>query len=592
MLAPRAFVRVTAILPKCTPSFRIFPKTLPQIAAQQIRHLSTPSPSPASIPNQTPDHSEDYFNYTYGRFLWNETQSLRDRHREFNVDELKKIAAKAAGAQSCVSMKKVWETHYFKLFDLVMDDGSEVEVRVPHPIAGVETYTIASEVATMDFASSVMGVPVPKVLAWCAKENAVGAEYVVTEKVKGTKLVYLWDKMSLYEREKIIDELVDLEKKFLSVSFSKSGALYYADQDLPGCEEVNITGDFSEDTRVSLPRFVIGPTTEREFSEKGKSDMGLSRGPWHTAQDYYESIAHTEIAWLRRFAAPENLDMTNRWSVGYNQRFPEAHIEMLRKYLRVTPLIAPKEPDFLSFRLRNTELHDQNVLVHEGKITNIFDWQAISVKPLFASAEVPRCLRHTGDSMLELPENFKELDDEEKGKIRDKIARSIQSRLYSQKTEARNPLLHKALTYPHRDRITDLMCFAVGTWSGELCRLREILKRLERDWESLGIAAPCPYQFSATELKKHKDQAESFNGCQYVWQALSEDFGLSSDGWILHELFETAVAMFTEIRKHARKDSEEDPECTEEDREDLEKSMRWLLDHEKKEQAREGPNSV
>lgn len=96
---------------------------------------------------------EHLFRYTSGRWLWGEEQQLRARYVEFNVAELKRIAAESIGAKSCVSMVKLAEGGYNKVFKLVMDNGSVAIARIPCPNAGPAFNTTASEVATMDFVS-------------------------------------------------------------------------------------------------------------------------------------------------------------------------------------------------------------------------------------------------------------------------------------------------------------------------------------------------------------------------------------------------------------------------------------------------------
>lgn len=100
-----------------------------------------------------PDY-ENFFRYTSGRWLWDEEQQLQDRYKPFNVAELQLVAAQAIGSGSCVSMIKLAEGGYNKVFRLLMDDGKKVLARIPNPNAGPPFYTTASEVATMEFVSS------------------------------------------------------------------------------------------------------------------------------------------------------------------------------------------------------------------------------------------------------------------------------------------------------------------------------------------------------------------------------------------------------------------------------------------------------
>lgn len=69
------------------------------------------------------------------------------------MNELARIAAETVGAKVCVAVEKCPDGMYNKNFVLTMDDGQEVIAKVPNPNAGVLSFTIASEVATMDFVS-------------------------------------------------------------------------------------------------------------------------------------------------------------------------------------------------------------------------------------------------------------------------------------------------------------------------------------------------------------------------------------------------------------------------------------------------------
>lgn len=106
--------------------------------------------TPYQLPTTPDSQYEDFFRHTSGRWLWDEEQQLRERFRKFNVPELQRVAAESVGATVCVSMTKLAEGSFNKVFRLVMDDGKVAIARIPNPNAGPECYTTASEVATMD----------------------------------------------------------------------------------------------------------------------------------------------------------------------------------------------------------------------------------------------------------------------------------------------------------------------------------------------------------------------------------------------------------------------------------------------------------
>jgi len=162
------------------------------------------------------------FCYTSGRWLWNEREQLEARYRRFDVPSLQQAACQAVGADKCISFEKIGEGNYNKAYRLEMEDGQKVIAKVSHPNAGPRVLTTASEVATMEFARSILNIPVPQVLAWSATDqNPVQAEYIIMEEAKGSQLHEVWQDLSLRSKSDIIREFVDIERKLLSVSFEK-----------------------------------------------------------------------------------------------------------------------------------------------------------------------------------------------------------------------------------------------------------------------------------------------------------------------------------------------------------------------------------
>lgn len=98
-------------------------------------------------------YDDTLFNYTRGRFVCNEEHEMSQRYTCFNVDELARVAARAVGSRSCISIQKYPDGMYNKVMLLTMDDGNQVVAKVPNPNAGKPHFTTASEVATMDFVS-------------------------------------------------------------------------------------------------------------------------------------------------------------------------------------------------------------------------------------------------------------------------------------------------------------------------------------------------------------------------------------------------------------------------------------------------------
>lgn len=164
--------------------------------------------------------TDSVFNYTSGRWLWNEEAQLAARSISFNVEALKQTACRALHAQSCASLQKIGEGGFNKALRLTMDDGRTIIAKLPHPNAGPAKLTTSSEVATMEYARSVLNLPVPKVLSWSStKDNSVESEYILMEEAKGSQLSSVWHGLSVKRKVDVIREIVDIEAQMMSTPF-------------------------------------------------------------------------------------------------------------------------------------------------------------------------------------------------------------------------------------------------------------------------------------------------------------------------------------------------------------------------------------
>jgi hypothetical protein len=222
---------------------------------------------------------------------------MERRYVRFNMNELAQVAAQSIGAGSCTSVRKFPDGMYNKSFTLTMDDGQEVVAKVPNPNAGLAHYSTASEVATMDFVSTLpilahwkprlrvlrarntLGTPVPKVFAWNSRaDDAVGAEYIIMEKMAGVQLSEVWKNMKLVDKMQLRLNLARYQEVWLSASFRQFGGLYYR-QDLESgpSEDYLYTNQKGENVHDS--RFTIGPMTGRDWCDCRRSALICYRGP-------------------------------------------------------------------------------------------------------------------------------------------------------------------------------------------------------------------------------------------------------------------------------------------------------------------------
>ncbi|KAF1845084.1 uncharacterized protein K460DRAFT_354938 [Cucurbitaria berberidis CBS 394.84] len=488
------------------------------------------------------------FCYTSGRWLWNERQQMGARYRRFDIPSLEQASCQAVGAKKCISLKKIGEGNYNKAYSLEMEDGKKVIAKIPHPNAGPQVLTTTSEVATMEFARTVLDIPVPKVLVWSATDqNPVQAEYIIMEEAKGSQLHEVWQDLSLRTKRDIIREFIDVERKLLSVSFEKLGSLYFQDSGVAGCEPAIVTTG-PEDTISHIEsRYCIGPITRREFWDKQRSNMQY-HGPWISSAEYLKSVAHREIDWINAQASSQKATETPWQYTSPKQCSPEAHINLLQKYLSTIPEIVPKDAELVSSRLWHPDFHAGNIYIDDqARISSIIDWQGAWTTPVFIGANPPLLLDYGIDMLMKLPDNFKELGETAKDQLRYQVSQSILIHQYEKLTAEKNPLMSKVMRHPHGQTLKQLEAFSGATWDNCLYPFEECLIRVENEWDHFGTNKPCPYHISADEIQEHYDEAESFNKSQEFWKGLQGI--LTEEGYASNESFSKAVEVLKDLRE-------------------------------------------
>jgi hypothetical protein len=123
----------------------------------------------------------------------------------------------------------------------------------------------------------VLDIPAPRVYAWNsnAQSHSVGAEYIIMEKAQGVPLSQVWDVMALPQKLQVLLALVKIQKRWLSISFSHYGGLYYA-KDV----QSSSASRYVQDGVVTKnSEFVVGPATGRDWHDAGRTGLDIGRGP-------------------------------------------------------------------------------------------------------------------------------------------------------------------------------------------------------------------------------------------------------------------------------------------------------------------------
>lgn len=323
------------------------------------------------------EQQDELFSYTSGRYLYNGKRRLAERYVEFNIEELKTVAAESVGRKQVSYMKKLAEGGFNRVFLLTMGDGYEVIAKIPYHLTIPKQFTTESEVATLDFLQS-KGIPVPRVYAWSSKsDNTVGTEYIIMEKAPGQPLEDRWFTLDPKERVRLVTSYVELERKLFSLPIDAYGSLYYK-ENLPPHLQADIYAPETPDESGDSKRFCVGPTADYMFWRGKRAGLELDRGPcmyfvcnclfllnpltvYDTGRDphaYPRAVGTNKLELTRCFGKPlENTFPHNSMLEG--KIAPEVYTELLDKYLALSSYLLPKSRGHLLNRptLRHPGTH-------------------------------------------------------------------------------------------------------------------------------------------------------------------------------------------------------------------------------------------
>jgi hypothetical protein len=190
------------------------------------------------------------------------------------------------------------------------------------------------------------------------------------------------------------------------------------------------------------------------------------------------SVARREISWIKQYAVPKAPDDPLLESAAQNS--PEAHIQLLEKFLEVAPYLFDIDEQLTQSTIWHPDLHSSNTFINHDHITAVIDWQGALAGPLFLQAQPSRLVDYQGSLVLKRPDDFDELSDEQKAQIKEQVARSTLFQLYLLETEERNPALARVFHFDHGKTRRLPVEFAGDTWDDDILSFREALINVER----------------------------------------------------------------------------------------------------------------
>ncbi|PYI02815.1 kinase-like protein [Aspergillus sclerotiicarbonarius CBS 121057] len=513
-------------------------------------------PSRLRLYSRSSPPRNEFFENSSRRWIMNEEERLKERYRKFDPNELQRVAGRAIGEDHCPFMIKLAEGGFNKVFLLRADSGREVIARIPTPIAGPAQYTTASEVATMDFLRVILGMPIPKVLAYSTSSaNPVGAEYIIMERIEGVSLASRWLSLTTEEVKSVMKQIAQMEQRVFTYSFPGYGSLY-RQKDLQGEKQIPIP----------VEDFCIGPAAARQFWHGDRNKTKIDRGPWLSSKDCFTSAARRETVCILRHAKPQPRRTFLLPTLDNIE--PSEHVSLLSRFLEIASFLIPETPDHNSPILRHPDLSLHNILLEPGstKIASIIDWQDAVVFPIFMQAGYPAFCEHDLSQTQSLqrpslPDDFDDMSIEEQTPIKTKFRLDEANLYYTATTGIYNDIHMSALKLPHLGMRQYLYQQTGYPWDADIINLRAALVGITTPqvWHAIS-SVPCPVSFTDQERQSAREDSNEWNESEKLLSAIRDHLGVDLEGgtgpenfqWASHRNLELRLEMVRQAEEHER----------------------------------------
>lgn len=235
----------------------------------------------------------------------------------------------------------------------------------------------------------------------------------------------------------------------------------------------------------------------------------------------------------------------------------EEHTEILKATSNLIPILAenPSLQQYSQPTLWHTDLHLGNIFVSDKDPTetvDIIDWQFVSIMPTFTHVQWPSFIPSPEDYKIgmvapELPNNFGEIDADEKSFAISERDKALLSKRYEAALAKRHLVSYLALA-----RVDPFMrCLfrlAENTYENGIVPLQDALIQISRNWGRIGFEGPCPYAVSDDEALRHMVEParyEDWHKLQFYTQELLQS---DEDSWVFLELdFDKVKARHDEL---------------------------------------------
>ncbi|KAK6204047.1 hypothetical protein LQW54_008508 [Pestalotiopsis sp. IQ-011] len=222
-------------------------------------------------------------------------------------------------------------------------------------------YQVRNEVASLPWvAANVTHIPVPKLYSWGDGTTGSGTAFTAVEYIEGQRLSVAWPRLTEEQKACICRQIANMVADLGETRFTSIGSL------TPG----------------TTPTPTLGPTVEaaKVFNGRTKihSPACYDIGPYKNSRDYILACYDREI-YFHTHADPEDIEDL------FEDSNIDDFIDLLkrrRQELEDGGLDIFRQIDGEPIVLVHEDFHAGNMLIRDGKIVGVLDWEFSGVYPL------------------------------------------------------------------------------------------------------------------------------------------------------------------------------------------------------------------
>ena len=133
-----------------------------------------------------------------------------------------------------------------------------------------------------------------------------------------------------------------------------------------------------------------------------------------------------------------------------------------------------------------------------------------------------------------LPENFEQMDPDDKELAKYEMKQATSAKAYEVSTYLENRRAHNAMNIPRVFRELFVRCGETSEVG--VIPLRACLIEIFQSWSQLGFTGECPYSFTPAEIQEHDSQFREYADWHRVQRLARECLDTDAEGWISPEM--------------------------------------------------------